>query len=58
MDAVTTDDFSAGICAAQLLTARNSKGHCFAIITGPSNDSRSADRASGFFSRLPGRQGI
>ncbi|HWD91740.1 MAG TPA: substrate-binding domain-containing protein [Verrucomicrobiae bacterium] len=53
MDAVTTDDFSAGICAAQVLTARNSKGHRFAIITGPPNDRRSIDRANGFFSRLP-----
>lgn len=53
MDAVTTDDFSAGVCAAQVLMAKHSKGHRFAVVTGPPNDRRSTDRANGFLSRLP-----
>ncbi|MGD0744105.1 MAG: substrate-binding domain-containing protein, partial [Verrucomicrobiota bacterium] len=54
MDAVATDDFSAGVCAAQVLMARNSKGRRFAVIAGPPADSRSTDRVRGFLSRLPG----
>jgi len=53
MDAVATDDFSAGVCAAQVLMARNSKGRKFSVIAGPPDDNRSNDRVAGFLSRLP-----
>lgn len=52
MDAVTTDDFSAGVCAAQVLCKRPNDGRRFAVLAGPRDDERSKTRVAGFLSRL------
>lgn len=53
LDAVATDDFSAGACAAQVLTARRPRGRQFVIMSGPAQDARNSQRVSGFLSHLP-----
>lgn len=53
LDAVATDDFSAGACAAQVLTARHPKGRRFVIVSGPLQDMRNQQRVAGFLSHLP-----
>jgi hypothetical protein len=48
VDAVATDDFSGGACAAELLKERTSRAEGFAVLSGPTNDARSAQRIAGF----------
>jgi DNA-binding LacI/PurR family transcriptional regulator len=55
---VATDDFSAGACAAQVLSARAPDGCKFAVLSGPPGDQRSLSRVNGFLSRLPGAKVI
>ncbi|MCX6895825.1 MAG: substrate-binding domain-containing protein, partial [Verrucomicrobia bacterium] len=53
VDAVATDDFSAGVCAAQVLCKRPNDGSRFSVLAGPRDDERSKIRVAGFLSRLP-----
>lgn len=48
VDAVTTDDFSGGACAAELLKARTRRRKGFAVLGGPADDPRSLQRIAGF----------
>ena len=48
IDAVTTDDFSGGACAAELLKERTGRAEGFAVLGGPADDPRSAQRVAGF----------
>lgn len=54
IDAVTTDDFSGGACAAELLRERTARHDGFAVLGGPADDPRSAQRIAGFRSHAPG----
>ena len=53
VDGVSTDDFSGGVCAAQLLRDRTRKRRGFAVVAGPEDDARSRLRLEGFCSVLP-----
>lgn len=48
VDAVTTDDFSGGACAAELLKERTKHRGGFAVLGGPPDDVRSLQRIAGF----------
>ncbi len=48
VDAVTTDDFSGGACAAELLKERTGRTAGFAVLAGPADDARSVQRIAGF----------
>lgn len=48
VDAVTTDDFSGGACAAELLKERTGRASDFAVLAGPTEDERSVQRVAGF----------
>lgn len=48
VDAVTTDDFSGGACAAELLKERTGRADGFAVLAGPEDDARSVQRVAGF----------
>jgi len=48
VDAVTTDDFSGGACAAELLKSRTGRSGGFAVLGGPEADLRSQQRIAGF----------
>ncbi|MBI5770649.1 MAG: substrate-binding domain-containing protein [Verrucomicrobia bacterium] len=48
VDAVTTDDFSGGACAAELLKSRTGRAGGFAVLGGPIGDVRSERRIAGF----------
>lgn len=48
VDAVTTDDFSGGACAAELLKERTGRTRGFAVLGGPADDPRSVQRIAGF----------
>jgi DNA-binding LacI/PurR family transcriptional regulator len=48
VDAVTTDDFSGGACAAELLKERTGRSGGFVVLGGPEDDARSAQRIAGF----------
>src|SRR4029079_6968155 len=50
IDSVSTDDFSGGACAAQLLRDRTGKQGGFAVVAGPEADRRSVLRTQGFTS--------
>jgi DNA-binding LacI/PurR family transcriptional regulator len=50
IDSVSTDDFSGGACAAQLLRDRTGRERGFAVVTGPEDDRRSVLRTQGFTS--------
>jgi DNA-binding transcriptional regulator YhcF (GntR family) len=50
IDSVSTDDFSGGACAAQLLRDHTGKQRGFAIVAGPADDRRSVFRSQGFAS--------
>ena len=50
IDSVSTDDFSGGACAAQLLQSHTSARRGFAVVAGPEGDERSARRVAGFLS--------
>jgi DNA-binding LacI/PurR family transcriptional regulator len=54
IDAVTTDDFSAGVCAAEVFLERIPRGKCFAVVGGPRDDERSTNRVNGFLRIGPG----
>lgn len=53
MDSVATDDFSGGVCAAELLAQWAGARARFAVLAGPEDDKRSVARAAGFCTRLP-----
>lgn len=53
VDSVSTDDFSGGVCAAQVLGERVQKKRGFVAVSGPAGDSRSDLRLEGFLSVLP-----
>jgi DNA-binding transcriptional regulator YhcF (GntR family) len=48
VDAVTTDDYSGGACAAELLRERIGALRGFAVLGGPDGDARSVQRIAGF----------
>lgn len=48
IDSVSTDDFSGGVCAAQLLQQKSAARQGFAILSGPADDERSNRRVEGF----------
>jgi len=52
IDSVSTDEFSGGVCAAQLLQQRTNSKSGFAVLAGPMSDERSNRRAEGFRSVL------
>lgn len=52
IDSVSTDNFSGGVCAAELLKSRARGRHGYAIVAGPSEDPRSKMRVAGFQSLL------
>lgn len=54
VDAVSTDDFSGGACAAELLKTRTGHADGFSVLGGPSSDARSAQRIAGFLSHAAG----
>jgi len=54
VDAVTTDDFSGGACAAELLKERTGRSDGFAILGGPASDPRSIQRIAGFRAHTEG----
>ncbi len=54
VDAVTTDDFSGGACAAELLKERTGRSDGFAILGGPASDPRSGQRVAGFRAHTAG----
>ena len=54
VDALTTDDFSGGACAAELLKARTGCAAGFAILGGPAEDARSVQRIAGFRAHTSG----
>ncbi len=51
IDAVTTDDFSGGACAAELLKQRTGCTDGFVVLGGPPADARSRQRIAGFRSQ-------
>ena len=53
IDAVTTDDFSAGVCAAEVFLEQMPRDKRFAVVGGPRNDQRSVDRVNGFLQKMP-----
>ncbi len=53
IDAVSTDDYSAGICATEVLRERLPADARFAVLAGPADDLRSRRRVEGFLSCLP-----
>ncbi|MGH8019433.1 MAG: substrate-binding domain-containing protein [Opitutaceae bacterium] len=48
VDAVTTDDFSGGACAAELLKERTDRSKGFVVLGGPEDDARCLQRVAGF----------
>lgn len=56
VDAVAVDDFSGGVCAAEILRSRGHKQ--VAVLAGPKADGRSVRRVEGFCSLLPNVQVI
>ncbi len=48
IDAVTTDDYSGGACAAELLKQRTGRTDGFVVLGGPAADARSRQRIAGF----------
>jgi DNA-binding transcriptional regulator YhcF (GntR family) len=48
IDAVTTDDFSGGACAAELLKQQTGSKGAFAVLGGPREDERNVQRIAGF----------
>jgi DNA-binding transcriptional regulator YhcF (GntR family) len=55
IDSVSTDDFSGGACAAQLLRDRVRTNRNLGILSGPVRDPRSRARVDGFTSVLPAK---
>jgi len=53
VDSVSTDDFSGGVCAGQVLGERVGKKRGYVAVSGPTGDSRSDLRLQGFLSVLP-----
>jgi DNA-binding transcriptional regulator YhcF (GntR family) len=53
VDCVRTDDFSGGVCAAQVLLERQKDARGLAILAGPKDDRRSAQRVEGFLTAAP-----
>lgn len=54
LDSVSLNDFSGGVCAAQLLLRGGKTGTSgFAVLTGPADDWRSNERRDGFLSIIP-----
>lgn len=53
IDSVRVDDFSGGLCAAQVLLERLGRRARLAILAGPSDDRRSQQRVEGFQSLAP-----
>lgn len=51
-DSVTVDDYSGGVCAAQVLRDRIPKGKKWVVVSGPKQDDRSDSRVAGFASLL------
>lgn len=54
VDAITTDDFSGGACAAELLKERTGLARGFVVLGGPRNDGRSQRRVAGFLAHAEG----
>lgn len=50
LDSVSIDDFSGGVCAAQLLSKEAGRTAKFAVLTGPLDDARANARRDGFLS--------
>jgi DNA-binding transcriptional regulator YhcF (GntR family) len=48
VDSVSTDDYSGGVCAAELLLKWANPGSEFAVLAGPETDARSLRRVAGF----------
>lgn len=56
VDSVSIDDYSGGVCAAQLLprgAGRRDAAAGYAVLTGPVDDRRSSERRDGFLSLVP-----
>jgi len=53
VDCVRTDDFSGGVCAAQVLLERLHSPSGLVIVAGPDKDQRSAGRVRGFQTLVP-----
>ncbi len=53
VDCVRTDDFSGGVCAAQVLIERQRGADGLVIVAGPDHDLRSARRVRGFQTLAP-----
>ncbi len=52
VDAISTDDFSGGASAAEILKQRTGKPGAFAVLGGPRGDSRSQKRIAGFCAQV------
>jgi len=50
LDSVSTDDFSGGLCAAEVIEASLGRSAIVAVVAGPKSDGRSELRVSGFLS--------
>ncbi len=53
VDCVRTDDFSGGVCAAQVLIQRLNDSRGLAVLAGPKDDRRSCQRVEGFLKVVP-----
>lgn len=53
VDSVSTDDFSGGVCASQLLRDWTKPSATFAVLAGPKSDRRSVQRVAGFTEAIP-----
>jgi DNA-binding transcriptional regulator YhcF (GntR family) len=53
IDSAAIDDFSGGVCAAQLIRQRLKTSARLAVLAGPLDDARSAQRVEGFRSLFP-----
>jgi len=53
IDAITADDFSGGVSAAEILKGHRLAGARYGVLAGPRSDQRNAQRVSGFLSAVP-----
>jgi hypothetical protein len=58
LDSVTTDDYSGGVCAGELLRQRTLREEGFVVLAGPAGDRRARDRLAGFRAACPGARAV
>lgn len=58
LDSVTTDDYSGGVCAGELLRQRTLQSRGFVVLAGPPRDRRARERLAGFRAACPGARAV